>query len=66
MNRAIKDEKWIQRAIKRKGSLHEALHIPESKKIPMATLEKAAHSKNKLMRERSNLAMTLKRMNRSG
>jgi hypothetical protein len=66
MNRAIKDEKWIQRAIKRKGSLHEALHIPESKKIPMAKLEKAAHSKSTLMRERANLAMTLKRMNRSG
>jgi uncharacterized FlgJ-related protein len=66
MNRAIKDEKWIQRAIKRKGSLHEAMHIPESKKIPMAALEKAAHSKSKLMRERANLAMTLKRMNRPG
>lgn len=66
MNRAIKDEKWIQRAIKRKGSLHDAMHIPESKKIPMAALEKAAHSKSKLMRERANLAMTLKRMNRPG
>ena len=66
MNRAIKDEKWIQRAIKRKGSLHEAMHIPESKKIPMAALEKATHSKSKLMRERANLAMTLKRMNRPG
>jgi len=66
MNRAIKDERWIQRAIKRKGSLHEALRIPESKKIPMGTLENASHSKSKLMRERANLAMTLKRMNRSG
>ena len=34
-----------KRAIKRKGSLHDAMHIPESKKIPMAALEKAAHSK---------------------
>lgn len=66
MNRSIKDDKWIQRAIKRKGSLHEALHIPESKKIPMSILEKAAHSKGTLMRERANLAMTLKRMNRPG
>lgn len=66
MSRSIKDEKWIQRAIKRKGSLHESLNIPSSKKIPMAKLEKAAHSKNALMRERSNLAMTLKRMHHSG
>lgn len=66
MNRAIKDERWIQRAIKRKGSLHDAMHIPESKKIPMAALEKAAHSKNKLMRQRANLAMTLKRINHPG
>lgn len=66
MGKSIKDEKWIQRAIKRKGSLHEALQTPKSKKIPMATLEKAAHSKGKLMRERANLAMTLKRLNSSG
>jgi len=69
MSRTTKDNsdsRWIQRAIKRKGSLHEALHVPMSKKIPDALLQKASHSRSPLMRERANLAKNLKRFNRSG
>lgn len=45
------DKKFIQKAIKRPGALHEKLHVPEGQKIPAAKVEKAAHSKNKLLAE---------------
>ena len=54
--------KWIQGAIKHKGSLHRALHVPEGEKIPAKKLEKAAHSKNPKLAKKAHLAETLKRM----
>lgn len=53
-------KKWIQDAIKKKGSLHKALGIAENKKIPAKTLDKAEHSKNPLTKRRAVLAKTLK------
>ena len=53
-------DKWIAGAIKHPGALHKELHIPEGKKIPAKTLEKAAHSKNPTLKKRAVLAETLK------
>lgn len=55
-----KSNKWIQSAIKNKGSLHKSLGVPEGKKIPEKKLEKAEHSKEPLTRKRAVLAETLK------
>ena len=55
-------KKWIQKAIKHPGALHESLHVPEGKKIPASKLKKAEHSKNPTTRKRANLAETLKKM----
>lgn len=60
MSRAKRN--WIQGAIKKPGALHEALHVPEAKVIPVAKLEKAAHGKSPLLRKRATLALTLKKM----
>lgn len=57
-------EKWIQGAIKHKGSLRKALHVPEGKDIPSGKLEKAAHSENPALAKKANLAKTLKAMHR--
>ena len=58
------ERKWIQGAIKNKGSLHRALHVPEGKKIPAKKLAKAAKSKSPLMRKRVALAKTLGKMHK--
>jgi hypothetical protein len=42
---------FIQKAIKRPGALHRALHVPQGKKIPKGKIEKAAHAKGRLGRE---------------
>jgi hypothetical protein len=55
--------KWIQEATKNKGGLHRALGIPEGKKIPAKTLEKASHAPGKLGKQ-ARLAQTLKRLNK--
>ena len=68
MGRSKKDtmnkepKKWIQGAInpKNKGALHEALGVPDGKRIPEKKLEKAEHSKNPLTKKRAILAETLK------
>lgn len=44
----------------KKGALHKEMGISENKKIPAERLEKAAHSGNKLLSKRVNLAKTLK------
>lgn len=53
-------KKWIQKAIKKPGALHEELHVPEGKKIPASKLKKAEHSKNPTLKKRAVLAETLK------
>lgn len=57
-------KKWIQKAIKHPGALHESLDVPEGKKIPMSKIKKAEHSKNATLRKRANLAETLKKMSK--
>ena len=52
--------KWIQKAIKKPGALHQALHVPEGEKIPESKLKKALKSKNPTMVKRANLAKTLR------
>lgn len=58
------DKKWIQKAIKKPGALRKSLKVPAGKDIPQKKLEKAAESKNPMMRKRANLAMTLKKMSK--
>jgi hypothetical protein len=60
------NKKFIQKAIKKPGALHKALHVPMDKKISEAKLEKAKHSKSPKMRARANLAETLKDMPKKG
>jgi len=50
---------WIAGAIKHKGALREALHVPEGKKIPAKKLDAAAKKSGKLG-QRARLAKTLK------
>lgn len=52
-------DKWIQDAVKKKGSLRESLHIRKGQNIPKKTLNKAANSANPLMKKRAVLAKTL-------
>jgi len=58
MSRAKKN--WIQKAIRKPGSLHKALHVPPGKDIPLGKIKKAAQGKSPLLRKRANLALTLK------
>jgi hypothetical protein len=53
-------EKWIQNAIKHKGSLHKSLHVKKGEKIPESKIKKAEHSKNPKLKKRAVLAETLK------
>ena len=59
-SRAALEEKknWIQSAIKKKGSLHRQLGIPEDKKIPLSVLKSAAKKGGKLGK-RARFALTL-------
>lgn len=54
-------EKWIQKAIKHKGALHEELGVPKGKKIPAKKL-KAAAKKKGVEGKRANLAITLSKL----
>ena len=57
-------EKWIQDAIKNKGSLRKSLYTPEGENIPAKKLQKASHSDNPMLAKRANLAMTLKKLHK--
>ena len=50
--------KWIQKAIKHPGALHEQLGVKEGEKIPARKLAKAAKKGGKLG-TRARLAQTL-------
>ena len=54
-----KDGKWIQKAIKKPGSLRASLGIKKGKKIPAKKLNAAAKKGGKLG-QRARLAKTLK------
>lgn len=57
-------EKWIQKAIKKPGSLRKSLKVKKGKKIPESKLKKAEHSKNPKTRKRAVLAETLKKLHK--
>jgi len=57
-------DKWIQDAIKNKGSLRKSLHTPEGENISAKKLQKASHSDNPTLAKRANLAMTLKKLHK--
>ena len=59
-------EKWIQKAIKKPGSLRKSLHVKEGQNIPESKLEKAEHSKNPKTKKRAVLVETLKKMHHKG
>ncbi len=54
-------DKWIGKAIKKPGALHEQLGVPKGKKIPAKKLAAAAKKPGKLG-QRARLAETLKKM----
>lgn len=54
-------EKWIQKAVKKPGSLRSALGVKEGKTIPAKKLAQAAKAPSKLG-QRARLAQTLKKM----
>jgi len=56
-------KKWIQQAIKKKGSLRKTLGVKKGKTIPQEELEKAAEKKGKTGK-RARLAIILKRLNK--
>lgn len=51
--------KFIQKAIKKPGALHEQMNVPEGKKIPAKALAKAAKAPGKLG-QRARFAQLLK------
>lgn len=55
---------FIQKAIKKPGALHKSLGIAQGKKIPMAKIKKAEHSKSPKLAKRARLAETLKKMHK--
>jgi len=54
-------EKWIQKAIKKPGSLRKTLKVKKGKKIPAKKLAAAAKKKG-VTGKRARLAMTLKKL----
>jgi hypothetical protein len=52
-------EQWIQKAIKKPGSLRKALHVPEGQKIPAKKLAVKSTDSPK-MAKRKTLAKTLR------
>ena len=52
---------WIQKAIKKKGSLRKELGVKKGDKIPASKLKAAAKKKGKIG-QRARLAITLKKM----
>lgn len=57
----MKQEKWIQSAVKKPGALRAELGVPAGKPIPAKTLAKAAKAPGKLG-QRARLAETLGKM----
>lgn len=58
---AKKDSKWIQKAIKKPGSLRKSLGVKEGETIPAKQLAAAAKKPGKTG-QRARLAQTLKKL----
>ena len=56
-------KKWIKKAIKHPGALHEQLGVPKGKKIPASKVKKAAKKGGKLG-QRARLALTMRKFNK--
>lgn len=56
-------DKWIKKAIKKKGALRKSLNVKKGKNIPMSKL-KAASKKSGKLGKRARLAITLRKMNK--
>ena len=61
MTKKKKDNKWIQKAVKKKGSLRKTLGVKKGKNIPVSKLRSAAKKKGKTGK-RARLALTLRKM----
>ena len=59
----MSDKNWIQKAIKKPGSLRKSLGVKKGKKIPAKKLNAAAKKPGKLG-QRARLAQTFKKMRR--
>lgn len=55
------DEKWIQKAVKKPGSLRKSMGVKAGEKIPAKKLTAAAKKPGKLG-QRARLAQTLKKL----
>jgi hypothetical protein len=55
----VRRRKWIKRAVRRRGRLHRDLRVPAGRKIPTATLRRAAKRKGKIG-QRARLALRLR------
>ena len=58
-------KKWIQKAIKKPGSLRKSLGVKKGQKIPTSKLNAAAKQGGKLG-ARARLAKTLKKLRKRG
>ena len=58
----VEKKKWIQKAIKKEGSLRKTMKTKEGKKIPVSKLKKAAEKGGKTGK-RARLALTLRKLN---
>ena len=58
---AKKDKKFIQKAIKKPGSLRKSLNVKKGKKIPVSKLKAAAKKPGKLG-QRARFAITLSKL----
>lgn len=57
-------KKWIQSAVKKKGSLRRSLKVKAGKNIPMQKLRAAAKKGNTKTAKRARLAITLRKLSR--
>ncbi len=57
-----KKEKWIQKAIKKKGAFTSSCKRKGFKKVTLACINLGLKSKNSLTRKRARLANTLKEL----
>ena len=58
----VEKKKWIQKAIKKEGSLRKTMKTKEGKTIPVSKLKKAAEKGGKTGK-RARLALTLRKLN---
>jgi len=61
----VEAKKWIQKAIKKEGSLRKTMKTKEGKTIPVSKLKKAAEKGGKTGK-RARLALTLRKLNENG